>query len=307
MLNEDVLKEFIYDCELRKLSKKTIKGYRNNNLRMFQFLLSEYQVSELEDVNHLMIKSYVSYLTSLGRKETYINGIIKCFRAYFAYCKREDYISRNPMDKVNFQREPLTLIETFSDEEVYNMIDSFKSNNYCSIRNKLILIVLCDSGIRCSELCDLKLSDIQNSHIKIFGKGKKERYVPLTPTIHKYLIKYLRIRENYLLDKYQLDKDYLFLSFSCRQLTVSAVEHIIKDAAVAANVRSEIRASPHTCRHYYAQTQLRNGCDVYTLFRLLGHQNISITKRYLQSISDAAVLELTVKTTPLSNLRGGMN
>ena len=76
MLNEDVLKEFIYDCELRKLSKKTIKGYRNNNLRMFQFLLSEYQVSELEDVNHLMIKSYVSYLTSLGRKETYINGII---------------------------------------------------------------------------------------------------------------------------------------------------------------------------------------------------------------------------------------
>ena len=81
------------------------------------------------------------------------------------------------------------------------------------MRNKLILIVLLDSGIRCHELIDIKLSDISNNAIKIFGKGKKERFVPITPTIYKYLLKYLRMRENYLLDKYQLDKEYLFASF----------------------------------------------------------------------------------------------
>ena len=98
-------------------------------------------------------------------------------------------------------------------------------------------------------------------------------------------------------------KEYLFLSFSCRKLSLEAVERIVKQATEKAKVRPEIRSSPHTCRHYYAQAQLRNGCDVYTLSRLLGHENISITKRYLQSITDNQILELALKTTPLSNIK----
>lgn len=305
MLHDDVLKEFIFDCELRRLSKKTIKGYKNNNLRFFQFLKNEYQITELEETNHVAIKAYINYLISLNRKETYVNGIIKCLRAYFAYCIKESYLLKNPMDKISFQQEPITLIETFSDVEVQKMINSYSLADFYNMRNKLILIILFDSGIRCSELCDLKLDSIQSFSIKIFGKGKKERYVPLTPTIHKYLIKYQRMRESYLQDKYQLDQDYLFLSVNCRKLTVEAVERIIKKAALDSNVRAEIRASPHTCRHYYAQTQLRNGCDVYTLSRLLGHQNITITKRYLQSIADEKVLEMALASTPLSNLKIG--
>ena len=303
MLLEDVLKEFIFDCRIRKLSERTIKEYNGNNLRFFKYIDSQFQITELEQVTHVVIKEYIQYLTTLGRKETYINGIIKCFRAFFVYCFKEEYISKNPMDKVNFQREPITLIETFTDNEARKMVEAFKTNTFCDMRNKLILIVLLDSGIRCHELIDIKLSDISNNAIKIFGKGKKERFVPITPTIHKYLLKYLRMRENYLLDKYQLDKEYLFLSFSCRKLSLEAVERVVKQAAKKAKVRPEIRSSPHTCRHYYAQAQLRNGCDVYTLSRLLGHENISITKRYLQSITDNQILDLAVKTTPLSNIK----
>ncbi len=303
MLLEDVLKEFIFDCRIRKLSERTIKEYNGNNLRFFKYIDSQFQITELELVTHVVIKEYIQYLTTLGRKETYINGIIKCFRAFFVYCFKEEYISKNPMDKVNFQREPITLIETFTDNEARKMVEAFKTNTFCDMRNKLILIVLLDSGIRCHELIDIKLSDISNNAIKIFGKGKKERFVPITPTIHKYLLKYLRMRENYLLDKYQLDKEYLFLSFSCRKLSLETVERVVKQAAEKAKVRPEIRSSPHTCRHYYAQAQLRNGCDVYTLSRLLGHENISITKRYLQSITDNQILELALKTTPLSNMK----
>lgn len=303
MLLEDVLKEFIFDCRIRKLSERTIKEYNGNNLRFFKYIDSQFQITELEQVTHVVIKEYIQYLTTLGRKETYINGIIKCFRAFFVYCFKEEYISKNPMDKVNFQREPITLIETFTDDEARKMVEAFKTNSFCDMRNKLIMVVLLDSGIRCHELIDIKLSDISNNAIKIFGKGKKERFVPITPTIYKYLLKYLRMRENYLLDKYQLDKAYLFLSFSCRKLSLEAVERVVKQAAEKAKVRPEIRSSPHTCRHYYAQAQLRNGCDVYTLSRLLGHENISITKRYLQSITDNQILELALKTTPLSNIK----
>ena len=303
MLLEDVLKEFIFDCRIRKLSERTIKEYNGNNLRFFKYIDSQFQITELELVTHVVIKEYIQYLTTLGRKETYINGIIKCFRAFFVYCFKEEYISKNPMDKVNFQREPITLIETFTDNEARKMVEAFKTNTFCDMRNKLIMVVLLDSGIRCHELINIKLSDISNNAIKIFGKGKKERFVPITPTIYKYLLKYLRMRENYLLDKYQLDKEYLFLSFSCRKLSLEAVERVVKQAAEKAKVRPEIRSSPHTCRHYYAQAQLRNGCDVYTLSRLLGHENISITKRYLQSITDNQILELALKTTPLSNIK----
>ena len=303
MLLEDVLKEFIFDCTLRKMTDRTIEEYNGNNVRLQQYIKTQFQITELEQVNHSVVKAYIQYLIDLGRRETYINSIIKSLRAFFKYCVREEYIAKSPMEKVSFQREPTVLINTFTDMEAYKMVESCKTNTFMEMRNKLILIVLLDSGIRCHELINIKLSDISTNCIKIFGKGKKEWFVPLTPTIHKYLLKYMRIRETYLLDKYQLDKEYLFLSFACKKLTLETVERVVKLAAQKADVRPEIRSSPHTCRHYYAQAQLRNGCDVYTLSRLLGHENISITKRYLQSITDSQILELAIKTTPLSNIK----
>jgi len=83
MFNEDVLKEFLFDCKIRKLSDRTIKGYKNNNLKMFGFIKQEYGIIELEEINHIAIRGYLEYLTNLGLKETYINTLIKSFRAFF--------------------------------------------------------------------------------------------------------------------------------------------------------------------------------------------------------------------------------
>lgn len=308
MQKNNVVNEFVYECRIKKFSERTIKGYKNNTLRFFKFLdENEDSILELEEITPMHIKSYLAYLSISGHKETYINGILKSIRAFFKYCMNEEYISTNPSIRVQFQREEIPIIETFTTQEIQNMIAAYGTRTFLEIRNKLILIVLADSGVRCQELCDIKLSDIKENSIVIHGKGKKVRTVPITPTINKFLSKYLRVRNEYIKDKLHAQSDYLFLSFSARQLTISAIEKFVKECAEKVGVRNYIRASPHTIRHYYAQTQLRNGCDVYTLSRLLGHQNISITKRYLQSISDATVLELAVKTTPLSNLRGGMN
>ena len=81
-----------------------------------------------------------------------------------------------------------------------------------------------------------------------------------------------------------------------------AVERVIKDAGIKAGIRQDIRCSPHTIRHYFAQKQLKNGLDVYSLSRLLGHENISITKRYLQSLQDNDIVQMSIKTSPLMNL-----
>lgn len=299
MRNEDVLKEFIFDCQLRKLSDRTIKGYRNNNRRLFRFLETEYEVTELEDTYYQHIQAYIKCLMDMKLSEVYINRLQVCFKCYFAYCIQEGYINRNPMDKIKKQKEPIKLIETFNKQEVKSLIKVYHGSRFLDVRNQLIMVILFDSGLRNAEVCDLKVDDIRGNSIHVFGKGKKVRYVPLTPIINKYLIRYLRVREEYIKDKIGYDRDYLLLSQKGKKLTVETLERIVRDAGEQSNIRPGIRVSPHTCRHYYAQSQLRNGCDLYTVSKLLGHSKIDTTKRYLQSMHDDDLMELATKTSPL--------
>lgn len=303
MLNQDVLQEFIFDCKMRKLSERTIKGYRNNNLRLMRYLESQYQITELEETHYQAVQGYIEYLTNQKLSETYINRLIICFNCYFGYCVKEGYILRNPIDKVRRQKEPQVMIETFNNDEVSRLINAYKGAKFLDIRNQLIMVLLFDTGIRNSELCNLKVGDVRDTYIHIIGKGKKTRYVPITPIINKCLIRYMRVRKLYIADKLTYQAEYLLLSQKGRKLTVETLERIVKDAAEKVHVRTEIRASPHTCRHYYAQSQLKNGCDLYTVSKLLGHSKVETTKRYLQSMHDDDFIELAAQTSPLMCLR----
>ncbi|MPN14008.1 Tyrosine recombinase XerD [bioreactor metagenome] len=202
---------------------------------------------------------------------------------------------------MNWQREPKCIINTFTDEEVINLLKVYDYSNYLNARNKCIMAFLIDTGARNLETCMTKTVDIKDNYITIFGKGKKERLVPLSPMLKKIMLKYERIRNFYFKDK-NVKHDNYFLSNTGLPLTNEAIQRIVKLAGESAGVREDIRCSPHTCRHYYAQAQLRNGLDVYSLSRLLGHENITITKRYLQGLQDENILEMSVKTSPLMNL-----
>lgn len=142
---------------------------------------------------------------------------------------------------------------------------------------------------------------MRDSYIVIWGKGNKERVVHKSPYLEKILFRYERAREAYFEDKGAKPDNY-FLSRTGCPLTVEAVEHIVKRAGEGANISNEIRCSPHTCRHWFSQTQLKNGLDIYSLSRLLGHSNIKITQRYLESMKDYDVLEKSAATSPLMNL-----
>lgn len=301
MLLKDVLKEFLFDCEIRKMSSRTIKSYKNNNQRFFNFIEGEFEVIELEEVSHLHIKQYFKFLISKGLTELYVNSILKCLRAFFVYSVREDYLLKSPCLKVSWQREPKTIINTFTDDEVSNMLKAFNYSDYLNARNKCIIAFLVDTGARNNETCQLKTPDIKENFITIFGKGKKERVVPISPILRKVMMKYERFKECYFKDKNVKHNNY-FLSNTGLPLTIEAIERVVRMAGETAKVREDIRCSPHTIRHYFAQAQLRNGLDVYSLSRLLGHENISITKKYLQGLQDESILEMSVKTSPLMNL-----
>lgn len=173
MLLEETLEEFIFECQLRKLSRRTVQSYRNANLRMLKYIKEQYGIIELEKIHHLAIKGYIGFLTQQKLSEVYINRNIVCFKCFFQYCKREGYIAENPMDKVSKQKEPVILIETFTDEEVQRMIKVFTGSKFLDIRNAFIMIMLFDSGLRNSELCDLKVTDFRGTYIHVIGKSKK--------------------------------------------------------------------------------------------------------------------------------------
>ena len=302
MLAKHCLQEFKLDCQLRRLSDRTIKGYYNNTLNFLIYAEKHHEVTEVDEIRTVHIKHYVQYLLKKKLSASYINGILKCLRAYFAFAVQEEYVCASPATKVKMQKEPKVLIETFTDDEVRSLVSAFDYSTFLSARNKMVLAIAFDTGARNTEICDIKREDIRDNVILIHGKGNKERHVPISPYLRKVMLKYERMRDYYFDDKQVHYENYL-LSRTGRPLTKEALEHIFNQANQKASVRENIRCSPHTARHYFAQTCLRNGLDVYSVSRLLGHENINITKRYLQSLEDRSIVEMASQSTPLFNLR----
>ena len=301
MLLNDCLKEFLFECEVRKYTWKTIKGFRNGLEFLINYLEQEQKITTIEDVSTFHLKSFFMYQQKRNRKESYLNGSLKTFRSFFKYLTGDEYIKTNPVLKVNWMKEPIIIIKTFKDNEVRRMLEQYPESDYISIRNKAIIAMLFDTGIRNYELCTLPEGNIKDNHIVIYGKGKKERQVGKSPYLAKIFLKYERIKKYYFEFK-NIKFDNYFLSRTGRPLTNEAVERIVRIAGQKASVSEDIRCSPHTCRHYFAQSQLRNGIDVYSLSRILGHENIKITQRYLQGLQDEDVVLRSIKTSPLMNL-----
>ena len=134
------------------------------------------------------------------------------------------------------------------------------------------------------------------------GKGSKERVVPCSPYLARMLMKYRIARDNYFEMKNTTPQAYFFLSYRGKAMTQESVAKMMKLTAAAVNVRKDIRVSPHTCRHTFAHLQLKNGLDIYSLSRLLGHEHIGITQKYLNGIRDDEVLVAARQTGVLRNL-----
>jgi len=301
MLLTECRDEFLYDCECRHLAKGTIRNYRSE----IQFLLNDLQakgIVNVEDVKPLHIRSFLRMKQENGCKPAYINDLLKAYKAMFRYLEEEGYVETNVTSKVKNVRQPKVVIETFSEQEIRRLLGYYSGADYLNVRNKTILAMLFDTGVRCNEMIMMEPGDIATDYIVIrHGKGNKERVVPKSSYLGKLLVKYMRARNGYFAEK-AMKHNNLFLSKNGKSLTDEAVARLLKKAAVAVGVAPNIRVSPHTCRHTFAGIQLKNGLDVYSLSRLMGHTNISVTQRYLQGVKDKDIVSAGARTSPLMNL-----
>ncbi len=297
----DALEDFIFQCECRRLSPQTIRNYQKQVTYLLDYLRIQHQITELEEVTPQMVKQYLLEMQKKGRKPAYLNDLLKAFKCFFRYVWEEEYIDRLITAKIKNVRQPKVIIKTFSNLQVRQLINYYHNTTYLDVRNKTLITLFFDTGMRLGEVINLTEKDIKRDFILVRrGKGEKERVVPKSPYLAKQLFRYERVKEGYFQDRAIPYANY-FLSKNGKPLTSEAVEKMLRVAGEDLGME-DVRVSPHTCRHTFAQMQLRNGLDVYSLSRLMGHENISITQRYLEGLRDQEIVTAGVRTSPLMNL-----
>lgn len=300
MLLTSIRDEFSFHCQCRSLSAKTITNYTKQIDYLLRYLNQEYAISHIEDVESRHIKAFLLNMSRMGRTANYVNDLLKAFKVFFRYAFNEGYTPSLLTEKIHNMKKPKVIIRTFSEQELKRMSTYYQGHDYLTIRNKVIMLLLIDTGIRLSELTTLTAAQIKHDYIIIHGKGNKERVVPKSPLLGKWLIKYLAVRESYF--AYRVVPENIFLSKNAKPLTNTMIDHIVKEAGQACGISPDVRVSAHTFRHTYAQFQLKAGVDLYSLSRLLGHESISITQTYLNGMRGREVLDQARNTSPLMNI-----
>ena len=301
MMLDKAAKEFEYDCKIRHLSPKTIDNYGKQLRYLQRFLEKEFSISSIEDVKPSHIKRFLAMMDDAGRKPQYINDLLKVYKTFFNYLETEGHIESSPAKRIRNMKLPKLKLRTFTEKNIMDMINYYSGRSFIEIRNRAMIAMMFDTGVRLSELMGLVETQIHEESIMIYGKGAKERVVPVSPFLSKALLRYTRARESFFRDSLH-DKEF-FLSRTGKKLTAEAVAKMLKKAAKAVGVSEDVRVSPHTCRHTFAHLNLKNGIDLYTLSRLLGHESVSITQRYLEGITDEGVIRIARKTGVLENIR----
>lgn len=270
------LDDFINYLEYeRNYSNNTIIAYKNNILQLINYLDS-ININDIKSVKYETIRGYLSYLHENKYKSKSISRMISSMRSFFKYLKGENIITNNPMTLISNPKLEKKLPKYLTINEVESILSAPDMNDAVGVRDAFILELLYVSGIRVSELVNIKLNDIEESQrrIKILGKGNKERYVLYGSRCSELLKKYISVRSNFL--KYP--NDYLILSKTGRKINTREIRNIINRIKTKAGV--SISISPHTFRHTFATHMLNEGADIRAVQELLGHENLSTTTIY---------------------------
>ncbi len=267
----DYISEFLIELEyVKNYSKNTILSYNNDLLKFYDYLNGDLSKATTSD-----IKRYIK--TFEDKKEKTLARNITTLRMFYDFLIKKKYINQSPMDPIDNPKIGKYLPSVLTIEEMNKLLDLEPMDNF-TFRNRCILELLYSTGLRISELVGLKLENVnlEESFVKVMGKGSKERIVPLNDITTEYLDKYIKEIRPLLLKKNQTD--YLFLNNHGKVLSRQAVFKMIKKRAQECNIKKDI--SPHTLRHSFATHLLQNGADIRFIQELLGHSDLSTTEIY---------------------------
>ena len=283
------LEHFVQVLKIEKNhSSNTIDSYLLD-IKSFEKYLIKRKISFKETVNRPdVIKKYFRYLSRSKISPRSIKRKFSSLSSYFLYLIDRKVIKKNPLSGIYTPKLIKKLPVILSVDEIKKIFKQSENtdNELLGLRHRCIIELLYSCGLRVSELCELKINNIQfdANVIRFFGKGNKERIIPLTFYAKEWLEKYLYQSRQILSNRKTSDQKYVFLSNNGKRLTRAAVWQSIKKYVNAAGITKSV--SPHTFRHSFATHLIDGGANLIEIQKLLGHSDISTTEIYVHLSKD---------------------
>ncbi|NOZ69854.1 MAG: tyrosine recombinase XerC [Deferribacteres bacterium] len=279
---------------------KAEQGVSPNTLRAYTRDLEEF-ISFTDkkpgDIDNLDIRSFLAFLHHKKLRKSSISRKLAAVRSFFRYLYMEGYVKKNPAKLVSSPKIPRSLPHFLSVDEIFCLLDTPAGDSFRETRDKAILELLYSSGLRVSELTSLDISDldIKESLIRVKGKGRKERIIPVGS-------KAMAAIQNYLPERISLKKksSALFLNNRGGRLTERSVRRILLQCSRMVNLKGDL--SPHTLRHTFATHLLHGGADLRSIQELLGHSSLSTTQKYTH-VDIVHLAEVYDKAHPMAKVK----
>lgn len=281
--NKKLLSDYIIELKTIKQRDKdtTVNSYSEDIYKYLEYMESK-NISSALDISYNNLLDYLKYLDDNKYEVSSVARKIVSIRAFHKYLS-ENYNVVDISTKINTPKFYRKLPNILTIEEVDNLLD-IKLDTPFDYRNKAMLELMYSSGLRVSELINLELSDIDlnNNYVRCFGKGSKERIVPVGEYSSKYLSIYINEYRDSMKKGYYTEK--IFLNNHGKEMTRQGFFKIIKKIAKDKDINKNI--TPHMLRHSFATHLLNNGADLRTIQEMLGHSSISTTQIYTNVTND---------------------
>jgi integrase/recombinase XerC len=290
-------KFFDYLSLEKKYSPHTLIAYRNDIENFFDFAESEFDCKNPKEISYPIIRNWIVYLVEQGLGNTSVNRKISSLKSYYKFLLKTKQITENPLAKHKALKTPKNVQIPFSEKEVSQVLESLHhQNDFESVRDRAIVEMFYATGMRKSELINLKLTDVdfQKRQVKVLGKRNKERFIPLLNSLEQTLKQYLLVREE--IKNAKTDQS-LFLTKKGVKVNQSLVYRIINNYFSSASTK--LKKSPHILRHSFATHLLNQGADLNAVKELLGHSSLASTQVYTHN-SIAELKKVFAKSHPRS-------
>lgn len=260
---------------VRKYSDKTIISYRDDLIEYREYILNNFK--DILNIDLDTTKNYLKYLYERGINKNSISRKLSSIRGFYNYLIKEEVISSSPFNSIPNPKKELYLPKFLNNEEMDKIFSVCDNTNITGKRDTLIIELLYATGLRVSELVNIKVKDIDRSEmsIKVLGKGSKERMVLYNNSTKNALLDYMDNAYDIYNKK---DSEYLILNHNGSKLSERYVRVIIDKLVKKAGL--DIKISPHTIRHTFATDMLSEGADLMTVKELLGHESLNTTSIY---------------------------
>ena len=260
-----------------RLSLNTVLGYENDLKNYIHFLVENKNIKDINQIQFKDVRAYVAFITKEGYKPSSVNRNISSIKKFHLFLMDNELTHENPSELLESQKNRRNFPDTLSVDEIESIFNVIDISVLIGLRDLSILTLLYSTGMRVSELINLELSNVffKEEYVKIMGKGKKERIVPLGIKARNNLVSYLD--KNHATGKIN-NQGYIYLSYRSKKLTRMSIFNIIKKYSILADIKKNV--SPHTFRHSFATHMLEGGADLRIVQEILGHENINTTEIY---------------------------